>query len=73
MPAFERAVVKALKTLPRGYWQRVDGLTYPQWFPGIRLWLLEMRGIIRSQKTDHMFRSQQGMKSYQLVRDRKSN
>lgn len=72
---FEAAVVKVLGTLPKDCWQRVDGLmtegvvmkTYPQWFPRLRLWLLEKRGIIRSRPTEHYWRSQRGMKSYQLA------
>lgn len=71
---FENAVVAALMTLPKGYWQRVDGLmtepvvmrTYPQWFASLRLWLLERRGIILSRKTGSWWPSCQGMKSYKL-------
>jgi hypothetical protein len=72
---FEAAVIKALGTLPKGFWQRVDGLmtepivmkTYPQCFPGIRLWFLERRGLIESRSTGHLFRSQRGLKSYRLT------
>ncbi len=78
MPRFETAVVKALGTLPKGYWQRIDGLLtesvvmkvpdHACWFRSLRLLLLEWRGIIRSRRTEHFWRSQRGMKSYQLTR-----
>ena len=76
MPKFERAVIKALKTLPKGCWQRVDGLMtervvldlYPHWFPGVRLWLLEKRGLIEGNKLGHFWRSQRHLKSYRLAR-----
>lgn len=76
MPAFEQAVVKALKTLPKGYWQRVDGLMtesvvmklYPTYFSRLRLWIMERRGIIESCRSNNSFwRSQNGMKSYKLA------
>lgn len=55
MPKFEDAVIRALGTLPAGYWQRIDGLMceheilnmrHP--FGRLRLWLLEKRGLVES-------------------------
>lgn len=71
MGLFEQSVLGRLADLPHGYWQRVDGLLtepvimslYPVWFAGLRLWVLEKRGLIRSTRL-----SRHRMKSYQLVR-----
>lgn len=74
---FERAVLQCLGTLPVGCWQRVDGLlTEPTimrlpspWFPKIRLWLLEKRGLIERQVHPHYWPSQR-LPSYRLRADR---
>lgn len=71
---FEAAVLQALGTLPPGCWQRVDGLmcegvvlaTYPQWFPQLRLWILEKRGLVESRRTRSFWPSWDGIKSYRL-------
>lgn len=72
MAQFEEAVLKALATLPDDCWQREDGLlcespviaTHPQWFPRMRLWLLEKRGKIRSRRGAYLMGN---LKSYQLA------
>lgn len=71
---FEAAVLRALGTLPPGYWQRGDGLMCEgvvlacdqPWFPRLRLWLMERRGKIESRKLRQFWPSCQGMKSYRL-------
>ena len=78
MPRFEQAVLTALGTLPKDYWQRIDGLMTEHVvmqlpkraiaFRRLRLWLLEKRGLIESRRTAHFWRSQRGLKSYRLSR-----
>jgi hypothetical protein len=74
MARFEDAVLMALGTLPKDYWQRVDGLMtepvvlrlYPTWFAAFRLRMLERRGLIESCRTRNFWPSCNGMKSYRL-------
>ncbi len=70
---FERAVLAALGTLPRGCMQRVDGLmcerevlSLDAWFRHLRLWLMERRGLIVSRRTRSFWPSCNGMKAYRL-------
>ena len=74
---FEQAVLTALGTLPPGYWQRIDGLmcesgllNLPEsatWFRGLRLRLLERRGLIESLEYKGPFLSYRGLRSYRLA------
>jgi hypothetical protein len=74
MSQFEDAVIQALGTLPRGAYQRVDGLLCeravrmagPVGFPYLRLWLMEKRGLIESCRFRQFWPSCQCMKSYRL-------
>lgn len=70
MGKFEETVLERLADIPKGHWQRHDGLMcepailamYPVPFAGLRLWLMEKRGLIRSTRLSRLYR----MKSYQL-------
>jgi hypothetical protein len=72
---FEDAVIRALGTLPIGVYQRIDGLMCehvvlmadPIWFPRLRLWWMEKRGLIESTRFRQFWPSCQGMKSYRLT------
>jgi hypothetical protein len=74
---FEQAILKALGTLPPGYWQRIDGLLcehdlleLPEsatWFRGTRLRLLELRGLIESRDASCGMLSFRGLRSYRLA------
>ena len=76
MAKFEDAVIASLATLPLECWQRVDGLMcesavlklYPHWFPHLRLWLLEKRGLIESWPSSGPLLSFRGLRSYRLRR-----
>jgi hypothetical protein len=74
---FERAIVTALSTLPKGCWQRIDGLMcesavlnlpwYAKLFSEARLSLMALRGIIEIRAVGSMWPSCDDMLSFRLA------
>lgn len=71
MSKFTHAILSALKTVPIGYWQRIDGLRcengvldHDWWFFSLRLWLLSANGII---KRKYLGQSLRDLPSYQIT------
>lgn len=71
---FRKAILTALANIPNGYTQRIDGLRCERgiierdWpFFGIRLYLMERAGLVRSKPTPSFWPSCDGMPSYSIT------